>query len=1297
MNFIPLLTNEYIKSIWGSEIADFMSSGVDKELLARFASWDKRDKSLSETQLEQTFINLFFVDTWGYWGTGARGNSSQYTLCPQYKIHSAGQQGGRGSADLALGFFAAEDSNSIPQVLCEFKDIKSSLDAPQRREGNDRSPVKQCFDYLKYSFDATDSNSKVIPSWAIVTDMNEFRLYSRKLGMSSFQQFFIRKTSKSVFTTLLEDTENGALQRFLFSKMFSVEMLLADFGKSKLEKIIEDQKIQEKNLEKEFYKDYQGYREFVFSSIQVANKDTYDGTPGKLVQLTQRFLDRCIFILFCEDMGSGLNFPTNLLRNILIDQSKQQYYDGDHDNIWSLVKQLFKSMRTGGAFTDEFLIPHFNGGLFSELPELENLKIPNKIFCAKGQGESVTSLLAHRNTLLYFSSKYNFGASGETGEKTITLYTLGRIFEQSITDLEYMESEAEGRTSIAHLNKRKRNGVYYTPEWVTEYIVRETIGAWLSDRKKEIGLEIGIDFSVKAQEEYARYLSSTRKNKKKPTNEITEYLEKLSVYRDCVENLKVLDPSCGSGAFLIQSLNYLLSVRTQIAVEVERIEGRRYLFDVDTAIREILSKNIYGVDLNPESVEITQLALWLNTAVPGKPLSNLDKHIKNGNSLVGPDFVNFYNEQCRDQATLFDDLTDVRKEKINFFDWETSFPEVFSETKEKHDRGFDCIIGNPPYVKLQNFRKINKEESDYFLKNKLSDGCSMYESAQTGNFDIYLLFIEKGLKLLNEKGRMGYIAPSVWLKNDYGKGLRGLVKSKSCMDRWLDFKSFQVFEEATTYTALQFFKKSENLFVKFELAPQGDIFSIDWEKSFSVCIDTLPSEENWEFMPPVEKDLIDNLKKKSQTLEKCVDQIFQGLVTSADSVYHLEKIGSNLYRQIGSKGDGLDYKIEDDIMNPLVSGQDARRYEFPEIKKYILFPYKIGSGRPRLYTENEMIDNYPGAWMYLKKYENELRSRENSKMNVDEKWWGYVYPKSLDKQNKFKLLVPRLVENIRCIADADGAFFLDNVDVGGVIPSTKEDLWYLTGLLNAPVANYVFKRISKPFRGDFFSANKQYISPLPIPFSNFEQKKQISDLAMQIQMLTTERRDLMYKLQDRLDGLHCECTQMDESWIWPDIKNIKKWKDCAPEGFGNREKTQWAKEKRECKVIEHLEKLDSLIVHGSELTVENKNGEVSLLINGHAEISAFVHPDQGEFIASQWEQVLRNTNITEKFQSKNFLKRLLNIRYSENEAFIKNTVELNKKIKEINNSISKLEVDLNRLAYELYGLTENEIKMIEAG
>jgi hypothetical protein len=155
-------------------------------------------------------------------------------------------------------------------------------------------------------------------------------------------------------------------------------------------------------------------------------------------------------------------------------------------------------------------------------------------------------------------------------------------------------------------------------------------------------------------------------------------------------------------------------------------------------MRSILSDNLYGVDINPESVEITQLALWLHTAQPGKPLSNLDRHIRCGNSLVGREFESFYQQK---QKRLFSDLNEQAREDVNVFDWAASFPEVFGADIPDNERGFDCVVGNPPYIKLQHFRMLKPDESDFYTEARTEDGKRLFESAQTGNFDLYLPFI----------------------------------------------------------------------------------------------------------------------------------------------------------------------------------------------------------------------------------------------------------------------------------------------------------------------------------------------------------------------------------------------------------------------------------------------------------------------------------------------------------------------------------------------------------------------------
>lgn len=1291
MDFLPLLSDDYLQSQWRPEYDEFRASGADSELLKRLKLWVGRDKRQTEVQLESQFVALFFKESWNYWGTGEKPESDGFCLHSQFAVQGAGQTGGIGAADLALGWWGREGVPQIPQVLCEFKDIRSSLDAPQRRKGNDRSPVKQCFDYLKYAFDGTPAESTVFPTWGIVTDMNEFRLYARQRGDSQCQRFFL-VTSDPKFPSLTGTDEEASFQRFVFSRLFRRDLLLTESGKSPLERLLGQQLTLEKQLEKEFYLEYQSYRQTLYEAVVEANPE-FQTTRGKLVKLAQRFLDRCIFILFCEDMGKSLNFPKDLLRDILIEKSKDKYYDPAAVDIWDLVKRLFHAMRDGGPFPPDHSINRFNGGLFEPLPDLENLRIPNRVFCAKGQGVSVDSIATHKNTLLYLAANYNFGAHGPTHERTVSLYALGRIFEQSITDLEYMEAEAENKETIATLTKRKRDGVYYTPEWVTDYIVKETIGARLADLRSELNVEIGAKIPL-AQ---LRAFQDSAGKRRRPNNSASRAIQALDAYQEALKDIKILDPACGSGAFLIQALDYLHGERRTIAEERNRINGTETLFDDDAEIRDILSKNLYGVDINPESVEITQLALWLKTARPGKPLSNLDSHIVCGNSLVGPDFRRFFDDQNARQKTIYEDLDEQTQEDLNIFDWEAAFPEIFGPELPEDKRGFDCVIGNPPYVKLQNFRKLKPHECNYYVNQKRIHNEPIYESAQTGNFDLYLLFIEKGISLLNRRGRLGYIAPSLWLKNEYGAGLRQLVKRRRCLDRWIDFRSFQVFEEATTYTALQFFTGEPCEILRYQLVPDGDITPIDWTNGIqSVPYSSLPDNKPWNITSRTDRDLIEKLLLSCPPLgdDSNTKHIFQGLVTSADGIYHLTRCAPSRYQHEKRGSQGPTYDIEDTIMHPLVSGRDAKRYEKPRIKTFLLFPYNLTVTPPRLYTSEEMMQNFPNAWQYLKGHEDDLRGREKGKMNRNDSWWGYVYPKNLDKHHVGKLLVPRLVTHLHCIADRNGEFYLDNVDVGGIIPTNLADLFFLAGVLNGPVSNFVFRRISKPFRGDFFSANKQYIAPLPIPPATAAQKAEVGKRAERLQELHTKRRDQVAALQRRLDSDQCFDNEREPDWLWAEVGDPARWKSEAPPELTGKKRTEWGKKQFESLVGSRLERMEALLRPGAPLRVEPRDGEIRFCANGHEVVTIY---EDDPFVLAQWRQVARKTNVTEKFTAKTLIKSLLSLRDTKVSSVRSQVVKLDQEIEQLDLTIAEAEEEMNALIYRLYDLTDEEIELVEAG
>lgn len=1233
----PLFSIPFLSSHWEKEFQTFQNSSQAVSLVAHLNIWNERDK-LNEASTDVSFVPQFFREIWGY---ALQGDSKTgYQCYSQNPVKRAGQTGGMGKADLALGWFGEADMpGTPPQVLCEFKDIRSNLDKEQNRGGNKRSPVKQCLAYLREALDELGGHELVKPAWGIVTDTNEFRLYHHKKGEQQYQRFVISPSSGDEAESLLANNDSAAFQRFLFYKMFHRDTLLSRRGPSPLEELLSDHIIHEAELERDFYLEYKAYREYLFKTLVEANPD-FSGTKGKLVRLTQRFLDRCLFVLFCEDMGQALDFPTNLLRKILSSVSCDEYYNPEDPTPWDRVKNIFRIMRDGGLLGRD-QVNRFNGGLFATLPELENLIIPAKVFCAHNQAiDGSQSLLKYPLTLLYFSAKYNFGIKNAEHRPMIDLYALGRIFEQSITELEIMEAEAEGRPSLNLLSQRKRDGVYYTPERITAYVVEETIGARLRDIKEKIGL------TEDKRPDDALVTKHRSKGKGKKPKEVDNWLNALTTYRQRLRELKIIDPACGSGAFLIQAMEQLKREYRWVTEETKRIKRSSTFGDWDVIVKDILANNLYGVDLNAESVEITKLALWMHTASPGKPLSSLDAHVQCGNSLVGADFY-----QYRKQ----DDFSEGEQERINAFDWAKTFPQVFAQG------GFDCVIGNPPYVKLQNFRKVQSAVAEYLLQARLADGEPLYASAQTGNFDLYLLFIEKGVKLLKPDGRMGYIAPNVWMMNEYGQGLRAFIKKGRCLDRWVDFKSFQVFQEAITYTALQFFRGKPLAEVRCAFAPDGDLAAIDWKApQATVPYEELSDTEAWNLMPDSERKLIARLNASGKTLEQCCAGIFVGIQTSADSVYHLTLINPGRYRT----KDGNEVDIEDTIMHSLVSGSEARRYQAPATETYLLFPYDISGEKPRLFSSDEMDSRFPLAFAYLKQHGQTLRSREHGKFD-DDFWYRFGRHQNIGIQEQPKLLVPRLISRLFCAMDEGGRVYLDNVDVGGILVSNQKDLPYLAGILNAPVCNFIWRRTSKPFQNDYRSANKQFIAPLTIPDATKPEKAEVARLANELQRLHTQRRDQIAKFGKRWQSGQTTDATQKESWLWAEIGRA-----------------------------EHHAALEALLRPGARFTVEHPGDELRLRINGTTAIELFDKPET-PYVAAQWRHILRNVTVTESFNAKKLVRLLLHLRKSDQQELKDHLVKLDEEIAQTEAAITKTEAEMNALVYRLYKLTEEEIKIVE--
>ena len=1077
------LTRQFLTSVWTRDYRAFRDSREETALLDRLQRWAART-DLQEASAQAAFLEEFFHRTWGYVPPGQAGADAAFTLYPQFPVDGGSGRGRAGIADAALGIFG-DEGGQIPQVLCAFTDIASGLDAPQRGKGGNRSAVQRGLGYLDAARRGLLGKGPTLPAWAIVTDMNEFRLYWADRGAEQDIRFTLRSVDRLQGPSLLDDDDGARFDRFVFHRLFHRDTLLVTTpgGHSLLGQLIAQQRVRERDLENRFYRDYRAYRQHLCAALLEHNppgSPRFPGTNGRLVRMAQKILDRCIFVFFCQDAGDTLALPARLLRDVLIHHGNDRHFDPAANTIWPRLTGLFQAMNDGSAFDGNRLNP-FNGGLFEPDPALDQLIIPNGVFCQPGQGRNEASLRGDPLTLLYFCASYHYAAERTPGrggdavhgpDNSLSLYTLGRIFEQSITELEILEADADGRRSVNKTGRRKRDGVYYTPEWVVDRIVTETVGGRLAEAKRQAGWP-------------------------DPDSGRLPTPRAVMAYEGALRSIKIVDPACGAGAFLIAALRYLLDewhalhdMCRQVG-EDQRISSR----DDPQLVRHILRHNLYGVDIDPASVEITKLALWLHTARGDQPLSSLDHTIRAGNSLIGPDFYTDLAPYCEEE-----------QERINAFDWQAAFGHAFKAG------GFDVVIGNPPYVKLQTFRKVHADMAAYLKAD--GRGEATYASTQTGNFDLYLPFIEKGIALLNDQGRLGYIAPSVWTVNAYGRGLRDHVFAGRHLYGWIDFQSFQLFDEATTYTALQFFSKRANDAVAVAVAPDGVVPENPFAgNDAALTYDRLAFADRWLMATGADRDLIDRLGARCRRLDHpdVTRHIFVGPQTSADHIYQLKRLGPGRYL-CTPKGRRArpprEVAIEDGIMKPLVSGVAAQRYVEPVVDSCLLFPYRVADGRATLIPADRMAADYPLAWAYLKSWEDALRSRENGGFDgVD--WYRFGRHQNLDKQEIEKLIVPRLVTTVGCSVDGAGAIYLDNVDVGGVSAAPGVCPFWLAAILNGRVCGFVFRRISKPFRGDFRSANRQFIAPLPIPDADDHTMRSIAERARRLQRLHTQRRDLL--------------------------------------------------------------------------------------------------------------------------------------------------------------------------------------------
>lgn len=554
--------------------------------------------------------------------------------------------------------------------------------------GRNKSPVQQAWEY---AMDAKGAK------WVLVSNYREIRLYAVGYGRKDYEKFGLSQL-----------TNPAQYARFML--LLSAESLLG----SRTQALLKESENKDKEITDKLYLDYKTLRARMIDTL---TKDNPSVPVLEIIQYTQTILDRILFVAFAEDRGL---LPDDTLKSCYEDRGKWSPQPA-----WENFKGLFYSIDKGNP---PLKIPGYNGGLFAQNDALNNLNVSD-------------ALCEGFKTI----GSYDF-------DSDVSVNILGHIFEQSITDLEEIKASlsSDDTSFDKKKSKRKKDGIFYTPPYITRYIVEQAVGGWLNDRKKEIGFD---KLPVLEDEDYASIQAITRGARKGAVTynaKIEKHIKAWEAYKKALSNIKVLDPACGSGAFLNEVFDYLYREGQVVNSELATLNaGQEQLFRWDT---HILANNIYGVDINQESVEITKLSLWLKTANRNEKLTYLDDNIKCGNSLI-------------DDPAIAGNLA---------FKWEKEFADIMSAG------GFDVVVGNPPYG-----IDILENEKEFFKKNYPNSNYKI---------NLYSLFIERAFQIFRT-AVVHFIVPKSLLFNSYYKNMRELLIKESNLEEVFTLKE-KVFADA---------------------------------------------------------------------------------------------------------------------------------------------------------------------------------------------------------------------------------------------------------------------------------------------------------------------------------------------------------------------------------------------------------------------------------------------------------------------------------------------------------------------
>jgi hypothetical protein len=859
-------------------------------------------------------------------------------------------------------------------------------------------------------------------------------------------------------------------------------------------------------------------------------------------------LYRIIFILYAEDRGI---FPTEqqvyeekfsfkwLKQEWLLHSDNQKKLS--EYNVQERLLGFFRLIELGsedlGYDSKEFFMRAYYGRLFDRKinSKLDKWKIKNQYLL-----DAISLLTRTRDKKgNYFFLDYS----------ALETRHLGSIYEHLLEF--HLTIEEEKIAELPNPKDRKSSGSYYTPKYVVDHIVKNSIEPLIE-------------------------------------NIVKNNLEK-EIQIEKILSLKILDPAMGSGHFLIGAVEYVATRLCEIEFgevsELDYIERKR----------DVVRRCIYGVDINPLSVDLARLSLWLETLSSDKPLSFLSAHLKTGNSLIGTELQSIFEKQTtlfesekgrsafkknvktflmfegleddsntavkmkieeyekmQSKGTIYYDLkflldckigenfgikipnlgdyrakigensldfySDDNYQKIKqlsnsmkFFHWELEFPQIFyNENGEKSKSGgFDIVIGNPPYVRVES---IEPELADYY-KTKFE---SVYQRC-----DLFITFIEYGMELLKQNCRLGFIVSNQFFRAEYGEKIREIIVDKYNIENLIDYTNYSPWKKISTYSCILFLSKQKmkkniatrilsNEAVK-QLNKNGleNIKNIKDIQIFEFDFKTLSSEP-WVIRPKMELDILKKITNKEfQKIGKYCN-ISSPLKTGKDSILCGELISKQDNSIVLSFENDGKLTLEKEIWKPLIRPVDIKKWNVNKPKEFVFFPYIENDSKFELISENNFKTKYSQTYNYLSKYKKILLERKDSRLTWAQKklpWYSLHRLGKPSNHQKNKIVTNSIINSSKFSFDNIGYF----VPTGGVlgVAINEIDPYLLLGYLNSKIVLYFLRSISSPKRGGYISLDVGTLSEVSIPVFSSSSKTKISKIVQSILECTEDDQKIL--------------------------------------------------------------------------------------------------------------------------------------------------------------------------------------------